>query len=440
MRKKCLLLLTILIFCMCLLVSCKKSMCKVTLVAKSNIETIEVEKGAQFSHPGIEIEGYVFVGWYKTDKEKFTTGIINENITLTGKYIKEGTTYNISYILNGGMLSEDSALSYVVGEEVVLNTPYGFGQMEFLGWYLNGELVEKIDKETYGDITLEAKWNDLNTYYDIKYNLDGGVIESTYKTRYIEGDSYLLPVPKKEGYLFKGWYLENTYETRIKRITSTDKQNFELYAKFEEKKRENMYISFFGDSITTYSGFIPENFATYYPTPGCDVDSVDKTWWHISATKAGYKILTNNSYSGTLVSSGANLGNNYERISYLGKDGIDPDIVVIFMGTNDLTRSVNVNKFKSSYSAMIDKIKEEYDDVEIYIVNLPYNKYGTSYISLREKYNVAFEELATEKGVTLIDITGEFTVNNVHQMMFAGGHPSYKGMQAIADLVWKAIR
>ena len=50
----------------------------------------------------VEIEGYVFVGWYKTDKEKFTTGIINENITLTGKYIKEGTTYNISYIFFGG--------------------------------------------------------------------------------------------------------------------------------------------------------------------------------------------------------------------------------------------------------------------------------------------------------------------------------------------------
>lgn len=440
MRKVNVLLIIIAMFFIIFLTGCKKETCKITLIAKSKVETIEVEKGTEYAPVQIRVDGYVFVGWYTNEKEKFTGGVINDNITLTGKYIKEGTTYNITYILNGGELPEDSINSYVVGEEVILNKPYGFGQMEFLGWYLNDEQVESIDKETYGDICLEARWNDQNVYYDIEYNLDGGIIESSYKTRYIEGDAYLLPVPKKDGYRFKGWYLEETFETRIKRITSEDKQNFKLYAKFEERNQENTYISFFGDSITTYAGFIPENFATYYPTPGCDVDSVEKTWWHMAATKAGYKILANNSYSGTLVSSGANLGNNYERISYLEKNGIDPDIVVIFMGTNDLTRSVNVNKFKSSYASMIDKIKEEYDDVEIYIVNLPYNKYGTSYISLREKYNVAFEELANEKGAVLIDITGEYTVHNVHEMMFAGGHPSYKGMQAIADLVWKAIR
>ena len=195
MRKVNVLLIIIAMFFIIFLTGCKKETCKITLIAKSKVETIEVEKGTEYAPVQIRVDGYVFVGWYTNEKEKFTSGVINDNITLTGKYIKEGTTYNITYILNGGELPEDSINSYVVGEEVILNKPYGFGQMEFLGWYLNDEQVESIDKETHGDICLEARWNDQNVYYDIEYNLDGGIIESSYKTRYIEGDAYLLPVP-----------------------------------------------------------------------------------------------------------------------------------------------------------------------------------------------------------------------------------------------------
>ena len=88
---------------------------------------------------------------------------------------------------------------------------------------------------------------------------------------------------------------------------------------------------------------------------------------------------------------------------------------------------------------MIDKIKEEYDDVEIYIINLPYNKYATSFVSPREKYNVALQELSEEKNVELIDITAGINKNNVHLYMFAGAHPNYAGMTYMADIIWKKI-
>ncbi len=429
----------LIIVCLFLLVSCKPKTYEVSLVYQNNIEKIKVEEGSIFNYGEIPVEGYVFVGWYDVLGNKVADYQVNSNVTFTGKYIKEGTVYNISYELNGGSLPDEYPTEYVVGSQISLVNPYGFGDMTFLGWYNQDELITNISSTTFGNLTLVARWDDRNVYYELNYHLDGGVLEEGYSTKYVEGTIYQLPLPTKDGYLFKGWYTDSEYQNRIKKITKEDKQSYDLYAKFEERVRENMYISFLGDSITTFQGYIPDGFATYYPTAGCDVDSVEKTWWYQVVQKTGYKLLVNNSYSGTQVSGGTNYGNSYDRLKYLSKDGIDPDIVIIHMGTNDFTHGVNVTKFKSSYSAMIDKIREEYDDVEIYIINLPYNKYATSFISPREKYNVALQEISEEKNVELIDITEGINKYNVHEYMFAGAHPSYKGMTYMANIIWKKV-
>lgn len=446
--KKILNLCLIMIFTIFVLCSCNKpddsgnsqvAVYELTLEYLHNVEIEKVEVENEFTLPIKEEAGYVFIGWFDKDGIEYESIIVKENKSFKALYIKEGTTYSITYDPGKGSMPDEYISEYIIGEETNLPRPNSFGNMEFLGWYLNDELVESISSKTYGDLELVAKWNDYNTYYNIEYNLDGGEFTEEVITTYIDGTNYTLPIPKKEGYLFKGWYLEETFETRIKKITKETNKDYLLFAKFVERTRENIYISFLGDSITTYEGYIPSGFPTYYPTQGCDVDSVEKTWWHQVVTKSQSNLLVNNSCSGSLVTSGSNYANSMDRIKLLEKDGIDPDIVVIFMGTNDFTRSVNVTKFKTAYSQMIDKIKEEYDDVEIFIINLPYNKYGPSFVSIREKYNVALEEISIEKNVELIDLTEVITKANVDSMMFAGAHPSYLGMCTIANLVWKRI-
>ena len=37
----------------------------------------------------------------------------------------------------------------------------------------------------------------------------------------------------------------------------------------------------FGDSYSTYEGFVPEGYAIYYPR--LDVNSVNETWWSLVA-------------------------------------------------------------------------------------------------------------------------------------------------------------
>lgn len=94
-------------------------------------------------------------------------------------------------------------------------------------------------------------------------------------------------------------------------------------------------ISFIGDSITTYAGFIPAGSAVYYPKG--DVDVVDKTWWHRLIKQTGMILDVNNSWSGSTI-SGSGASAFTSRVSNIGT----PDICLIFGGTNDYRDGVPI--------------------------------------------------------------------------------------------------
>ena len=64
----------------------------------------------------------------------------------------------------------------------------------------------------------------------------------------------------------------------------------------------NVFI--LGDSYSTFKGYIPEGYATYYgdkEREGIDVYSVDETWWMQVINRASGKLLMNCSWSGTTI-------------------------------------------------------------------------------------------------------------------------------------------
>ena len=119
--------------------------------------------------------GYTFAGWYLGEEkvEKVEAGSTGD-LALVAKW--EVVEYAIAYELNGGELA-DAPAKYTVEDEVVLAAPTK-AEHRFLGWYLNGQKVEKIAKGTTGDLTLEAKW-ELDKY-TISYDLAGGQVEGGY--------------------------------------------------------------------------------------------------------------------------------------------------------------------------------------------------------------------------------------------------------------------
>ena len=128
-------------------------------------------------------EGYTFLGWY-ADAE-FTTAIKDyvepssaEDVTY---YAKWALSYNITYVLDEDPRAAKAAnpnnpSTYTKEADVVLEAPVCYeykdgaltgGWFTFDHWELNGETVTKIDASLESDVTLVAKWANLETpvYY-----------------------------------------------------------------------------------------------------------------------------------------------------------------------------------------------------------------------------------------------------------------------------------
>ncbi len=73
------------------------------------------------------------------------------------KGVTETNTYNITYVLDGGVNNPNNPTTYKVGETTVL-LPATKGTVEFLGWYLDGKKITSLPKGLSGDIELTAKW------------------------------------------------------------------------------------------------------------------------------------------------------------------------------------------------------------------------------------------------------------------------------------------
>lgn len=103
-----------------------------------------------------------------------------------------------------------------------------------------------------------------------------------------------------------------------------------------------------GDSYSTFAGFIPDGYATYYSEdalPEMGVCRVTDTWWHQVISQLGAKLIRNDSWSGSTVSHAGRGGDCSETSSFIArlhklqKEGFFEDnridTVFVFGGTND---------------------------------------------------------------------------------------------------------
>lgn len=175
----------------------------ITYVTKDKTEkeiVKEFDKAPELKAP--EIENYIFLGWY-VGEEKFDFNIpITKDIALVAKY--ELNIVTIKYELDGGLgLAMETIPKNTTIPIPNIPTKEGY---KFLKWTLNGEEFSfdtKIDK----DITLKAVW-ELIEILTVEFDTDGGNrIESKTIEKYQKLNN--LPIPTKEGYIFKEWQLNN---------------------------------------------------------------------------------------------------------------------------------------------------------------------------------------------------------------------------------------
>lgn len=230
-------------------------------------------------------------------------------------------------------------------------------------------------------------------------------------------------------------------------------------------------ISVCGDSISTFTGYIPDYYSKYYPEHG-GITDVNDTWWMQVLNTSGMELCRNASYSGSTVSgqSQDNHDGRYacgnQRIADLADaENGQPDVIIILMGANDLLTNVppgaydgvsaveegNIETFSEAYALMLDKMKMWYPDAEIYCCTITeasyWNEAGEGFPFVNEHglsakdYNAWISAIAQAKGAKVIDVYNcGITYENAQEYTTDGVHPNAAGAKLIADKVCEAFQ
>lgn len=229
--------------------------------------------------------------------------------------------------------------------------------------------------------------------------------------------------------------------------------------KIEKSKLKDLSFSIMGDSISTFSGYVPTGNAVFYPN--ATVSNVNQTWWKMLENETGMKLISNESWSGSRLSNGRGTTSmfcNPTRFENLG----NPDIILVFGGTNDFNQGSpdcaigeydwvtngarDLSVFRQSYQFLVEKLLTKYPFAKVFlmvpIVRTRENKLfepnavGWTYQDLRE----VILTIASKYGVESID-TSKCGINfyNGNTYLSDGLHPNAEGMILIKDYVYAQL-
>lgn len=201
-------------------------------------------------------------------------------------------------------------------------------------------------------------------------------------------------------------------------------------------------VSILGDSYSTFEDFVTPstNELWYYAkndTAKTDVNRVEDTWWWQLIANNGMKLEINNSYSGATIGYSGYDGNDYSQRSFLKRmyNIGSPDILLVFGATNDSWAGEKVGDYKyegwqwgdfyyfrPAMAYMVNWIRLHHPNVTTYyIINSDLRKeIVESMKTICNHYNVPYIEL--------------------HDIDKKNGHPTVKGMKAIAEQVGARLR
>lgn len=205
-------------------------------------------------------------------------------------------------------------------------------------------------------------------------------------------------------------------------------------------------ISILGDSISTYEGVSNDPSANsttiYNPAFYRGIFPLSSTYWHRVMDNLGLTLCVNNSWSGGNLSGVDNPDSGVNRAKSLSRDdGTSPDIIIVFMGINDLGRSIDAEVFASDYKRTLAIIKEKHPKAQVCCVNLPDRDV---FLKRRaEIFNTAINTAVKSMGDNffIADLFSSRLNNDFYYMNTLDGlHPDEDGMRIIAEIVENAIK
>lgn len=238
-----------------------------------------------------------------------------------------------------------------------------------------------------------------------------------------------------------------------------DEQNF--YCWQGKNRYFGKQFSILGDSISTLYGYNPKGYNVFYSGDNCEKSGVREmadTWWEQVISFFGGELLVNNSWSGSRVTKLPGRNGLFpsacsdERTSSLHIDSVTPDVIIVYLGTNDWAFGANTGNdtcilgeddnelFDLAYNNMLKKLKTNYPHSEIWCCTLSEtfmsknpdftfpHKYSGTHI---EEYNEIIRNASFSNKCKLIDL---YRCRMPYDSI-DGTHPTSKGMSTIATAV-----
>ena len=203
-------------------------------------------------------DAWDFVGWYDNAElqgERYDfSQIVEDNLILYAKW-EEKDPYSVHFDIgydadenNRVVGTAEVVEGTVIADEDIPEDPIRKGY-EFDTWVdADGETFD-FDKPIRKETTVYASWTPVE--YSITYNPNEGTLLIEEPSSYtVIDETFILPVPVRDGYSFKGWRAaDKTLYTKIE--TGKVTGNLELTAKWEEIKAISMNAPEydFGDAI-----------------------------------------------------------------------------------------------------------------------------------------------------------------------------------------------
>ena len=224
-------------------------------------------------------------------------------------------------------------------------------------------------------------------------------------------------------------------------------------------------FSILGDSLSTFEGYSEPRYAEYYDMTQklkSRVLRVDDTWWGAVISLLEGELLVNNSISGSTVAwqksyEIASHACSEQRTASLERDGEQPDVIMVYVGTNDWGRGARLYAdasgrsasndpltFYEAYSVMIERLQHNYPHAEIWCFTLAKSRYSSAqefefpycYAGVHiEKYCDVIRYCAKAHNCRLIDLYAHAEPYDTVD----GVHANLEGMHTIASAVIKQV-
>lgn len=384
------------------------------------------------NHPvkqGTDKFSYEFSGWDNDDT------VLTKDIIFTPSYNEVINKYTYKFIDASGEVLKEETLEY--GSTIIYpESPTKDKDQEytytFSGWDKDDTILTK-------DITFKPIFDGVKNKYTYRFvDSDDSIIKEE------TVDYGTMPVAPSmsdiEGAKFAGW----DKEIEIVTCDVTYKAVYTLIP----TSLANLKVSILGDSISTFyaEGSVMNSYyggenQFYYPRYSATIKTVEKTWWYQLITNNNMTLGINNSWSGSCAyGTSSSAGMTDGRIDTLDNNG-EPNVVLIYLGTNDCASGYTVEQFGEAIETIIKKVSSR-TTADIFITTLGYTAYtGSKYSEARRvEYNAKIRSLASEYGCGIVPLD-EYIVDTSYSFYLGDNlHYNAKGAELLSLIYEKSIK